>query len=120
MGTEASVPIHSLLNHHEPPQPGRLFFADVLADFFRELLLHLPWTVFLELADHTLACARNAKNVLIGRGVQIDWNEAILFQLVGGFLPHVLADLFIELRPALPWTVLCKLARHTATGAGHK
>jgi hypothetical protein len=64
-----------------------------------------PRPVFLELPHHSRAGARNAEDVLVRRGVQIDRNEHVLFQLVGRFLTDVFADLAIELREGLPRTI---------------
>src|SRR4030095_1040349 len=110
----------SLLNRGKPPQTCGFLFTDVLADFLIELRFRLPRTILFELSHHSCAGTRNAEDVFVGGGIEIDWNETVLFEFVSGFLTDILADLFIKLCPGLPRPVLCKLNSHTAAGARYK
>ena len=64
------------------------------------------------------AGARDAEDVLVGGGVQVDGDEDVLLQPVGFRLADVFRDLLVELRPRLPGPVLGEFARHAGAGAG--
>src|SRR5688572_12133994 len=63
-----------------PLEPRHFLVVDVLADLTSELLHRLVGAVLLEFVQHALPHPRDAQDIGVARGVQVDRDEYVLFE----------------------------------------